>query len=91
MAEKPPPDGFDMEKAGELTLALMVLGLHGHMKLPDGDEAARTWKSYDWDVLDHLHEQGYISNPVGKAKSVVLTTEGLKRARELFARHLGTA
>jgi hypothetical protein len=28
-----------------------------------------------------------IENPVGKAKSVVLTEEGLQRSRELFAKN----
>jgi hypothetical protein len=34
--------------------------------------------------LDRLYEQGFIYNPKGKAKSVALTDEGLKRAREVF-------
>ena len=48
---------------------------------------ARAWKSHDWDVLDRLHAKGYISDPKGKAKSVVLSPEGLRRARELFEQH----
>jgi Mn-dependent DtxR family transcriptional regulator len=36
-----------------------------------------------------LHERGYISDPKTKAKSVVLSEEGERRARELFARHFG--
>jgi hypothetical protein len=30
-----------------------------------------------------------ILNPVGKAKSVVLTAEGVKRSEELFRKHFG--
>lgn len=41
------------------------------------------------DALDWLYEKGLISDPVGKAKSVVFTEEGLREAerlsRELFA------
>jgi hypothetical protein len=37
---------------------------------------ARAWKSHDWDVLDRLHAKGYISDPNGKAKSVVLSPDG---------------
>lgn len=48
---------------------------------------ARAWKSHDWDALDRLHTAGYISDPRSKAKSVVLSPEGLKRAEELFERH----
>jgi hypothetical protein len=32
-----------------------------------------------------------IENPVGKAKSVVLTDDGLQRSRELFAKHFAKA
>ena len=42
------------------------------------------WKSHDWDALDRLHEKGLISDPKTKAKSVILSHEGTKRARELF-------
>jgi Mn-dependent DtxR family transcriptional regulator len=37
--------------------------------------------------MDRLHQKGLISNPVGKAKSVVLTEDGEKRCRELFQKH----
>jgi hypothetical protein len=33
-----------------------------------------------------LHEQGYIENPRGRAKSVVFTKEGLEQAERLFER-----
>jgi Domain of unknown function (DUF6429) len=44
----------------------------------------RTWKGFDWDALDRLHEKGFIADPAKKAKSVVLTDEGLQRSEELF-------
>jgi hypothetical protein len=47
-------------------------------------DSVRAWKSFDWDVLNRLHEKGYISNPVGKAKSVVLTENGLNESKRLF-------
>ena len=37
--------------------------------------------------MERLHEKGYISNPRSKAKSVVMTEEGAKRAQELFEKH----
>jgi len=40
-------------------------------------------------VLDRLHERGYISDPKSNAKSVLLSEEGERRARELFERHFG--
>jgi hypothetical protein len=33
--------------------------------------------------------QGYLSDPKSKAKSVVLSPEGVSRARELLERHFG--
>ena len=44
----------------------------------------RAWKGFDWDALSRLHDKGMIADPVNKAKSVVFTEEGLKRAEELF-------
>jgi hypothetical protein len=80
-AERDRPDmDYDREKVDEMVLALLWLTL-------DGDR--RAWKSHDWNALDRLHERGYISDPRSKAKSVLLTEEGERRARELFARHFG--
>jgi len=45
----------------------------------------RAWKGFDWDAMERLHKKGFISDPVGKAKSVVLTEEGLREAERLFA------
>ena len=54
-----------------LVLALLRLTLH---------DKQRAWKGFDWDTLDRLHRKGLIANPVNKAKSVVLTDEGLRRS-----------
>lgn len=43
----------------------------------------RAWTSRDWDALDRLHAKGYTSDPKSKAKSVVLSEEGERPAREL--------
>jgi hypothetical protein len=70
---------YDKDKVDEVTLALLYLVIH------DEDEyGARAWKGFDWDTMNRLHEKGLIGNPVGKAKSVVVTQEGCKRAQELF-------
>ena len=42
------------------------------------------WKGFDWDTMDRLHAAGHISDPRGRAKSVVFTETGLERARELL-------
>jgi hypothetical protein len=69
---------YDEDKIDEMVLALLRLGLH---------EESRVWKSHDWDAMDRLHAKGYISDPQGKAKSVVLTEEGERHSSELFERH----
>ncbi|CAM3881439.1 MULTISPECIES: DUF6429 family protein [Pseudoalteromonas] len=66
---------IDTDKIDDAALALMYLTLHDH---------CRAWKQIDWDVTNRLHEKGLIDNPIGKAKSVVLTEEGLKQAELLF-------
>ncbi len=71
-------DDYDRNKVDEVVLALMYLTLH------NGD---RAWKGFDWDALDRLHEKGWISNPRSKAKSVVLTEEGLAEAARLFEQY----
>ena len=63
------------DNVDDAVLALLWLTLH------DGD---RAWKSHDWDVLDRLHKKGLILDPVGKAKSVALTNDGLRLSEELF-------
>jgi hypothetical protein len=38
----------------------------------------------DWDVMDRLYKKGYISDPKGKAESVMLSDEGYAKAKQLF-------
>ncbi len=46
----------------------------------------RAWKGHDWDALERLHQKGFISDTVGKHKSVTFTEEGRKLAEEYFER-----
>ena len=39
------------------------------------------------DTMERLHTKGFISDPKSKAKSFVLSEEGEKRSKELFAKH----
>src|SRR5260370_42375854 len=66
---------IDSDRIDDAVLALLHLGLH---------DKCRTWKGFDWDAMNRLHEKGYISDPVGKTKSVVFTEDGLRRSQELF-------
>ena len=69
---------YDNDKVDDMMLALLFL-----TTFEDGP-VLRAWKGMDWDVSDRLHEKGYIANPRGKTKSVVLTEEGARRSKELF-------
>ncbi len=66
---------IDEEKIDEAVLALLYLTLH---------DGGRAWKSFDWEVMGRLHEKNLIENPVGKAKSILFTEEGLKESARLF-------
>ena len=66
---------LDDEKIDQAVLALLLLGLH---------DEVRAWKGFDWDAMNRLHEKGFISEPRGKAKSVVFTEEGLAQAKLLL-------
>lgn len=69
---------YDEDQVDEMVLALLFLTLHDNY---------RAWKGHDWNAMDRLHKKGMIENPVGKAKSLLLTEEGLQRSRELFTKH----
>ena len=66
---------IDTDRIDDAVLALLLLGLH---------DGCRVWKGFDWEAMNRLHNKGLISDPVGKAKSVVLTEEGQRRAERLF-------
>jgi len=66
----------DMDKIDKAVLALLQLGLH---------DENRTWKTFDWEVMNRLYSRGLISNPVGKTKSVTLTELGMVESRRLFS------
>ena len=51
---------LDTDKIDQAALALLALGRH---------EGYRAWKAFDWEVMGRLHVKGYITDPVGKAKS----------------------
>ncbi len=79
-----PPASFsdpipDLERLGEAVLALLRLTAFT-------EKIGTLSVTRDWDAQSRLHEQGWIENPVGKAKSVTFTEEGRERAQALFER-----
>jgi hypothetical protein len=71
---------YDRDKVDQTALALMCLTMFEYQG------TTRAWKGYDWDVLNRLFEKGWIGDPKSKARSVVMTPEGEKKAQELFRR-----
>lgn len=63
------------DKIDDAVLALLHLTLHDNN---------RAWKGFDWETMNRLNEKGMIHPPAGKAKSVVLTEDGLRRSKQLF-------
>jgi hypothetical protein len=66
---------LDNDKIDRAILALLYLGLH---------DVDRAWKGFDWEAMNRLHKKGFISDPRGKAKSVVFTERGLIEAQRLL-------
>lgn len=73
-------DELDAEKLAEVALGLLALTLH---------DGSRAWKGLDWGVMNLLYERGWILDPHGKTKSVVLTDTGLALAEKLLLKHFG--
>jgi len=72
---------YDKDKVDEMVLALLYLTTY------EERFGVRAWKGHDWTAMDRLFDKGYIHDPRSKAKSVVLTEDGVKRSRELFEQH----
>jgi len=69
---------FDTDKIDEMILALLYLTTfedHG---------IVRAWKGHDWEGLNRLFEKGLIADPKSKAKSVLLSKDGLSYQRNYF-------
>jgi Mn-dependent DtxR family transcriptional regulator len=52
---------------------------------------SRAWKTFERDAMDRLRERDLISEPKSKAKSVVLTDEGKRRARDALQKRVASA
>ena len=81
----PLPDDLDHDKLAEAALAILALTAFSSR------HESRAWKGLDWDVLDLLYRRGWIEDPVGKARSVVLSEAGERLAPVLLARHFSKA
>jgi hypothetical protein len=66
---------IDEEKIDQAILALLYLTLS-----KDG----WAWKGFDFRAMNRLHEKGFITDPVNKNKSVLLTDKGIAESQRLF-------
>lgn len=66
---------FDKQKIEDAILAL--LGLFSF-------DENRSWKNYDFNVMNELYKKGLIENPANKNKSVYLTQKGMQKAQALI-------
>lgn len=66
---------LDTDRIDQAVLALLALGRH---------DGYRAWKSFDWESMQRLYERGYITDPVGKAKSVLFTEDGARESQRLL-------
>jgi len=73
----------------DLTLLLLYLTSWEEQVVPSRPPIHRAWKGFRFEVLDTLEEKGLLSQS-RRAKSVVLTEEGVRKSRELQAKYFGT-
>lgn len=69
---------IDTDKIDDMVLALMSLGF------VEDKICTRAWKSFNWECMNRLYEKGFIHDPVSKTKSVIVTSEGVEKAKKLF-------
>jgi hypothetical protein len=70
---------YNVEKVDQMVLALLFL-------TSSTDQfGTRAWKGLDLKVLDRLFKEGYISDPQSKTPTLLLSEEGARLSRELFA------
>ncbi|MGY4495371.1 DUF6429 family protein [Pseudomonas sp. TE3610] len=71
---------YDDKRIEEAVLALLAAF---------SSSGGNAWKGFDFTVMNRLHEQGLIENPVNKHKSVWLTEQGQEQGRQIADRLFG--
>jgi len=74
---------YDQEKVDDMVLALLYL------TSSQDQYGTRAWKGLNWEVMDRLHEKGYISDPKDKGPTMTLSEEGARLSKELFLKYFG--
>lgn len=87
MGELPGTSNEEDAAIEDLTLLLLYLTSWEEQVVPSLPPIHRAWKGFRFEVLDTLEEKGLISQSQ-RAKSVILTEEGVRKARKLQANYL---
>ena len=74
---------YDVDKVDDMVLALLYL------TSSKDQYATRAWKGLDLEILNRLHQKGYISDPGVKSITVELSEEGARLSKELFHKLFG--
>ena len=72
------------EKVKELTL--MLIHLTSWEENEFGMQYRRSWKGYDFGILDELTDEDLIRGG-HRSKSVILTDDGMNKAKELLRKY----
>lgn len=75
------------ERIKELTLLLLYLTAWEEKDF-ENEKYLRSWKGYDFDILNELGGEGLIGESK-RSKSTYLTEKGVKLAKELEQKYLG--
>ena len=73
----------EITRQHNLQLTLLLLYLNSWEEKGIEEPERRAWKGYDFETLDELQEKAYIVKSK-TAKSVYLTEDGIKKAKELL-------
>ena len=76
---------YNKGKVDDMVLALL------HLTTFKDESGSRAWKGQDWEVMNRLHEKGFIDNPKSKARSVEVTDKGRQMSEDLFRKHFARA
>ncbi len=76
---------YNQGKVDDMVLALL------HLTTFKDESGSRAWKGQDWEVMNRLHEKGFIDNPKSKARSVEVTDKGRQMSEDLFRKHFARA
>lgn len=74
------------EAMKELTMVLMYLSRFSEDNR-FSSSLDTSWKGYDFGIINKLDEEGYIMQGGYRSKSVALTEEGIKLARNLLNKY----